>query len=47
MAPKKKSSLKSLPKKGVGAKKAGTVKGGRKQGRISLNHNQVLRQSQA
>lgn len=41
MAPKK-SSLKNLLKKGVSAKKAGAVKGGRKQEpRIALNHNQA------
>jgi hypothetical protein len=40
----KKSTLKSLPRKGVGNKKAASVKGGMKKlPRISLNHNQVLR----
>ncbi len=45
MAPKK-SSLKSLPKKGISAKKAEAVKGGRKKEpkeRISLNHNLIVR----
>jgi hypothetical protein len=43
MAPKK-SGLRNLPKKGVGAKKAEGVKGGRrKEPRISSNHSQVIR----
>jgi hypothetical protein len=42
MAPKKKT-LKTLARKGVSTRKAGTVKGGaRKEPRIAFNHNQVL-----
>lgn len=42
MAPKK-TNLKTLSKKGVSAKKAEAVKGGRiKLPRIALNHNQVV-----
>lgn len=41
MAPKK-SSLKSLPKKGVSAKKASDVKGGRRKNeKLAVNHNQA------
>lgn len=41
--PKKSAAIANLPKKTVSSKKAEAVKGGKRENKLSANHNQTLR----